>query len=133
MNFHLSLHLYTGAVQHLHHKKNQKNLNQRFYIVPVMLKTSADHLTASSFQLLANPICSPGFRSVSVPPSPFCSLGELSSFLVRFWSPYHHCRPIQLSISTQRDTHKRSLRHTHCQHLSPSHTNTHMHENTLSL
>lgn len=41
---------------------------------------------------------------VCQPPSPFCSLGELSSFVVRSWSPYHHCRPIQLSISTHRRT-----------------------------
>ena len=59
------------------------------------------------------------------PPSPFCSLGELSSFVVRSWSPYHRCRPIQLSISTRGDTHKHSVSHSHSQHLSPSHTNTH--------
>lgn len=55
--------------------------------------------------------------STSLPP-PFCSLGELSSFVVRFWSPYHHWRPIQLSIST----HKHSVSHSQSQHLSPSHT-----------
>lgn len=59
--------------------------------------------------------------SVNLPPSSFCSLGELPSFAVRLWSPYHHCRPIQLSISTHTDTHK----HSHSQHLFPSHTNTH--------
>lgn len=63
--------------------------------------------------LLAVPIWSPGLLSVSPPPS--CSLGELSSFVVRFWSPYLQCQPFQLSIST----HKHWVSHSQSRHPPP--------------
>ena len=55
---------------------------------------------SSSCLSLAAPICSPGLKSVIPHPTPFCSLGELSGFVVRSWSPYHHTDPSS-SVSTQ--------------------------------
>lgn len=93
---------------------------------PVMLKTSADHLSTSSFQSLAVPICSPGFMSVNLPLSlpPAFVLWVNSPAML--WDPALHT----IGTDPSRDTHKHSDCHSHSQHLSSSHTQTHVHWNT---